>query len=456
MRGQKKVRRLNFFKNSLLIVFSIILIAAIVFGVVHVNKNFKTADTSSIEQISSEASSVVKEIVPVSTARISSVGDLLMHIPLINHAKTSSGEYDFNYIYTYLSHYVEKADYAVANLETTLAGEEKGWSGYPSFNCPDTIVDATKTAGFDMLLTANNHSYDSRLAGFLRTQEVIDQKGMDRLGTKLDKDVKDYVIKDVNGINFGILCYTYETKTEREGRKALNGILLSEEATNLITSFNYNKLDEFQAEIKENVAEMKQNGADVIITYIHWGNEYQTKESAQQRKVAQMLCDEGIDVIIGGHPHVVQPIDLIESENGNKTVCLYSLGNAVSNQRKDRMNLKTGHTEDGLLFSVNFTKYSDGHVTFDSIDATPTWVNLHTKNGKRVYEILPLDYNTADTWKESYGLTTTTLKNAQSSYERTIKIIESGLNEVNDFLSGKTEQKEDVSESSDTSTVSSN
>ena len=136
---------------------------------------------------------------------------------------------------------------------------------------------------------------------------------------------------------------------------------------------------------------MENAGAEAIVLYIHWGVEYQTKQNKTQSTIAQKMCDLGVDVIVGGHPHVIQPMELLTSteDDNHKTICLYSTGNALSNQRKDLMTLNTGHTEDGIIFTFTFSKYSDGTVRVENADLLPTWVDKHTNpsTGKIVYDV---------------------------------------------------------------------
>lgn len=375
-------------------------------------------------------------IVKESTASISATGDILMHKNVINTGSTGSG-YDFSSIFRYFSDYVQSADLALANLETTLAGLDNGYqySGYPTFNCPDEIVYSLKNAGFDTLLAANNHSYDTRSVGFRRTGKVIREAGLGVLGNKENPDDPNYLIFDVNGIRLGLACYTYDTDNSAD-KKALNYIPVTSEDAPLLNSFDYANLDLFYTEMSENMAQMEEQGVDAVILFMHWGNEYQIQHNATQSSIAQSLCDLGVDVIIGGHPHVVQPIELLTSttDDAHKTVCLYSLGNAVSNQRIAEMTLKTGHTEDGMLFSVTFAKYSDGTVVLECADVLPTWVNMHYAAGKKEYNILPLDKSIED-WKTQFSLTDSTYSQALASYDRTIAIVGSGLEQVNQYLS---------------------
>lgn len=371
------------------------------------------------------------------TATIGATGDMLMHMPCVNPALQSDGTYDFAAYFTNFSSYVQAVDYAVANLETTLAGTKYAYSGYPQFNCPDGIVPSLRSAGFDMLLTANNHTYDTLTTGFFRTQEVIAQTGLDYIGTKAGEDDPNYLIKNINGISIGMVCYTYETNEDPDKVDLNGGTDLKENEKNLINVFLKDDVAGFSKNLEEDVANMKDAGAEAIVLYIHWGEEYQTKENSQQRAMAQAACDLGVDVIVGGHPHVIQPIDLLTSstDDSHKTVCLYSTGNALSNQRREHMNLKTGHTEDGIFFTFSFVKYSDGTVRVENVEALPLWINLYTSatTGKAVYDILPLDTKVAD-WKSAFDLTATSFASAEASYERTMKIIGTGMEKVQTYL----------------------
>ncbi|MBO5912172.1 MAG: CapA family protein, partial [Clostridia bacterium] len=246
---------------------------------------------------------------------------------------------------------------------------------------------------------------------------------------------KNYIIKDINGIKLGMICYTNETNDT--DKVTLNGMTLKDDAASRINTFSYGKLEEFYDKLEHQLKSMKNDGAEALVLFIHWGDEYQVKQSKDQQEMAQIMCDLGVDVIIGSHPHVVQPIELLTSKNDSthKTVCVYSLGNAVSNQRKESMSLKTGHTEDGMLFEFTFAKYSDGTVVLEDADALPFWVNMFNsaRKGKRVYQIIPLDTEKSD-WKESFELVDSSEKKSQDSLERTEKIIGQGLKEVKDYL----------------------
>ena len=382
----------------------------------------------------------------VSTATILSTGDLLMHGGLINAANQGDGTYDFGYIFPYITEYVTAADYAVANLETTLAGTAKPYQGNPMFNCPDELVDAAKNAGFDMLLTTSNHSYDSQQPGFERTIRTIREKGLANLGTMLSAEEPKYVVQDINGIKIGMIAYTYEDSLGPGNPPALNYNPMQAGGYDLINCFRHSDPDSLYNHLGPQMELMKADGAEAIVVYLHWGQEYKLEANASQKEIAQHLCDMGVDVIIGGHPHVVEPVELLESatDPSHRTVCLYSMGNAVSNQRQGLLkSITTAHTEDGVLFSVTFSKYSDGTVYLEDVELIPIWVRAVDASGNTVvrssatirrYEMLPLDENRRDQWAEQFGIDDSTLIQCQDSWQRTMDIVGQGLSQSREYL----------------------
>ncbi len=371
----------------------------------------------------------------VSTVTVASAGDILIHKPILESADNGDGTYSFDKLFTYVNETAAAYDYFVLNLETTLAGNEnRKYSTYPRFNTPDSLLDSLTAMGTDCLLTANNHTYDSMESGFFRTVEAVDKAGFDHTGTYLTEDEKRYLIEDVGGIKFGFICYTYETPYDSQTVKALNGIPMNEKTSPLINSFDYDHIDTFYSDIEKQLGLMKQDGAEVLTVYMHWGDEYRLEKNSWQKHMSQKLCDLGVDVIVGGHPHVVEPVELLTSTDGeSKTVCIYSVGNFVSNQRRNLMGLQTGHTEDGAIFEMTFSKYSDGSVYFESVDVTPTWVHLYNESGKAVHSVVPLSEN-MDASALGLDKTSGGLKSAQESYNRTMTLVGPGLDDCNAYL----------------------
>lgn len=376
----------------------------------------------------------------VSTATVASMGDMLMHIQLFDEkhdaiANLGDGNYDFSPIFEYLTDTVSGFDYAVANLETTFGGDGNPYQGNPTFNCPDELASALEKTGYDMMLTANNHCSDTLMAGIKRTLNVVRDQNMATLGTRLTEQEPRYTIVEVNGIRIGMTCYTYTMKMV-DGVPSLNGGWPLDEPE-LVNWFTYENLNGFYSEVGTVYSDMIAAGADATMMFIHWGDEYQLTENSTQNTIGQKLCDLGFDVIVGGHPHVVQPMELLEStlDPEHKTVCIYSLGNSVSNQRLGNLtSITTAHTEDGALFSVTFEKYSDGSVHVAGTDVLPLWVNMHTSTGKLEYNILPLNPAAQDSWADTFGLDADALKAAKDSHKRTMDIVGAGLTECQTWL----------------------
>ena len=447
---QKKIRILSIL-IAVLAVADILVISAC-FRVPGKKASVPATEPTEIQDETTEPKPTDPEA-PVSTATVLATGDLLMHKKVIDSGKQEDGSYDFSSIFRYISPIVQQADYAVANLETTLAGTDNGYaySGNPKFNSPDAIVDAAKDAGFQMLLTANNHSLDTGLVGFKRTVQVVREKGLETLGTYLTADEKKWTVVNVNGINLGMVCYTYSDGFNQSGKPVLNFVNeLSEDG--LLNYFTYDHLPEFYEELGTYVKEMKAAGADATILFIHWGTEYRLSADTNQAAMAQALCDLGIDAIVGGHPHVVEPMDLLTSSQdpSHKTVVLYSLGNAVSNQRKEEIESRpTGETEDGLLYRLTFGKYADGTVKIDAVDLIPTWVNMNSDSGSRLYPIIPLDPANMGSWQSSCNLTDSQLLSAKASLNRTNQIIAASLQKVQAGLAPEPAETEPTTASSE-------
>ena len=422
--------------NGMIVILAVLFIVMAVMLVAKSCSKSDTTDTpatSSSEASTSNTESSTPDVPRVvSTASVGVTGDVLMHKPVIDSATVTDGNYDFSALFTYIQDYYKSFDFMVANLETTLGGTAAGeYSGNPYFNCPDGIVDALKNAGVDMLLTANNHTYDTGANGFIRTQQVIKDKGLLHLGTRESESAPNYIVQEVNGIKIGMLCYTYETGDTRNGEKSLNFVTVKKEHGPLINSFDYNDIQSFYTEVQTSLNAMRTAGAEVTMMYIHWGDEYQLTQNVTQESIAQQLCELGVDVIVGGHPHVVQPFDTLTSSTGHKSYCIYSLGNAVSNQRRELMSSSpNGHTEDGVIFGVEFTKWSNGTVEVSGISILPTWVNKQANGNTYAYTIVPLDVKLAS-W-EDFNIQYTNY--TYGSYERTMTILGTGVNECRQAL----------------------
>lgn len=430
-----KRRRIFICLCALILAIVIAIIGVVVSLVV---KSLKTKDDKKHDNVnSSKATSSSYE---PSTATVVNMGDMMVHSTQLDGARISSdGTYDFSAFYKYVSPYFKKADLAVANLEVTFGSTQSGkYSGYPAFNTPDILADNLWDSGIRLLLTANNHCYDTGLFGLKRTVNIVKEKGFSFTGTRESADQPTYTVNNVNGIKIGSVCYTYENKCDVAGRKSINGAVISTEANDLINSFSYNNIDSFYENAKNTISEMKKDGAEFIVFYMHWGEEYQLKQNVWQDTISQKLCNLGVDLIIGGHPHVIQPIKYLTSEDSqNNTVCVYSMGNAISNQRQELMSPEctTGHTEDGMLFYYTVERDSKGNVALTSVDIIPTWVNKYRGGSGYLYTIVPLENENFGI--QNYGLTGTEAAKSQKSYIRTKTIVSAGLTECQKALGCK-------------------
>ena len=383
----------------------------------------------------------------IATASISAQGDLLMHKPIFDNrslVQQDDGSYDFSHIFKYFTETLQRYDYAIANLETTFGGDGFPYQGNPAFNCPDAFLPSVVEAGYDMLLTANNHSYDTLMTGITRTLEQVRGAGLATIGTRLSEEENRYEIVEINGIRLGMICYTYTSGLSDAGVPRLNGNSPVEKPE-LVNWFHYRNPDKMYGEIEQILADMEAEGVDATMLFIHWGNEYELTENGYQNQEAQALCDLGIDVIVGGHPHVVQPVEVLTStvDPEHNTICIYSLGNAVSNQRHGNIPAcPTAHTEDGILFEITFEKYSDGKVYIQSADILPTWVNLRWSEGSNEYNMIPLYIEEKDQWQEQFGFNDEALRKANASYERTMKIVGEGLQQIQEHLAAEKEARE--------------
>ena len=275
------------------------------------------------------------------------VGDAMQHQAQLDAARDVAGGrgYDYSDCFTLIAPEVTAADYAVCNLEVPLGGGPD-YTGYPCFSAPDSYATALKDAGFDMFLTANNHCLDRRDKAARRTIAALDSLGVDHVGTfhdAADRNAKVPFIKDINGIKVGFLNYTYGTN----GIEPRDGVEVA-----LIEK------DRMADEIRRT----REAGAEIVVVAIHWGIEYVLLQNRSQEEIADFLVDQGVDLIIGGHPHVIQPMKVVRNEKENKDVLVvYSLGNFISN-------MKTADTRGGALVRARIERGPDGVARFKSAD----------------------------------------------------------------------------------------
>ena len=260
-------------------------------------------------------------------ATLAVCGDVMSHMPQTNDALTADGDYDYGPCLQYIAPWLQQADYAVANLETVLGGGP--YHGFPLFNSPDGLAYSLKEAGIDLLSTANNHCMDQGYDGLCRTLDVLDEAGLSHVGTwrtQEEAEESTVVVADVGGISVAFLSYTYST----------NGLPVASDKDFSVSRFNLdymttvNTLDE--EKVASDLEKAKALDPDLIAVMIHWGIEYRTSATAYQEEVADFLFDHGADLVLGGHPHVMEPMETRELADGRTGFLCYSLGNFMSAQ----------------------------------------------------------------------------------------------------------------------------
>jgi poly-gamma-glutamate capsule biosynthesis protein CapA/YwtB (metallophosphatase superfamily) len=308
--------------------------------------------------------------VPAKQVKLLFVGDVMQHGGQIQGAHNAKKDaYDYRDCFQFVKPFINQADIAIANLEVTHAG--KPYKGYPQFSAPPELSEGLVDAGFDVILTSNNHSCDGGAKGVTKTLDVLDKLGVKHTGTfrsKAEREQNYPLMVEKNGLKVAVLNYTYGT----------NGLSV---AAPLIINY----ID--SAVMKADFKKAKTLGADIIICTMHWGTEYQSLPNDYQKKWEAFCYRQGADMVIGGHPHVLQPV-VQKTIAGEEKLTAWSLGNFVSNQR-DR------YTDGGMMLSTTVSVDSANALVFLETNHCFTWVFPRQEALVKPYYILPdFDYNT--------------------------------------------------------------
>jgi poly-gamma-glutamate capsule biosynthesis protein CapA/YwtB (metallophosphatase superfamily) len=347
----------------------------------------------------------------ITTISISFVGDLMCHSTQFNYAYVAVDSFNFNGVFSEVKDYLSSSDFTIGNLETVLGGKELGYSGYPFFNAPDDFLIAIKEAGFDFLVTSNNHALDQGEAGARRTINKLSELGINYTGTFLSQEDRDSLrINTINGIEIAILAYSYGT----------NDIPIPKGKEYLI-----NVIDTLL--IKDDISIVKKYNPDIVLVYFHFGEEYDREPDTFQNEIVQKAIYYGADIIIGSHPHVIQPVKYFKTVNGNIDTgfVAYSLGNFISNQ-------KWRYTDAGVILTMDISKniFTDS-VYLNNVNCVPTWVYKGKIEKGNEFVILPASISSEDTImtylteedKLIMRQAFTDTKQILSSYNSTIPII---------------------------------
>ena len=318
------------------------------------------------------------------TITMAFTGDIMCHNTMFKDAyKVDTKEYDFSYFFDDIKYHLQTPDITVGNLETTFAGSKIGYSGYPTFNTPETLAKTLKNVGFDVVSTANNHCIDKGYSGIESTINYLDEADIAHTGTYKSKESQDTIlVKNVKGINIAFLSFTYGT----------NGIKIPDGKEYCV---NLND----QETILSQLELAKQTNSDLICVCMHWGVEYQTKPNNEQKQLADFLIKNGVDLIIGNHPHVPQNMELrkvnLEDGTEKEAFVIYSLGNFMADQNK-------AYTRDSLILNLKYTKSGEtGKMIFNCATYTPTYVYKNTSVSSRKFKILDMS-NSIEKYKSGY------------------------------------------------------
>lgn len=318
-------------------------------------------------------------------------GDIMCHNTQYKDAyNAGTGTYDFSYVFEDIKQYIQTADLAIGNLETTFTGSSAGYSGYPTFNTPEALAYNLKDLGFDVLTTSNNHSLDKGYKGIESTIKYLDDADIAHTGTFTSEESQNTILyKYVKGVKIAFLSYTYGT----------NGIPVpsgKEYCINLID----------KDLIKKHIELAKEENPDLICVSMHWGVEYRTTPTDEQKDLADFLFQNGVDVILGNHSHVLESMEKrkIALEDGTEKdgFVIYSLGNFISGQVKE-------YTRDTAILNLKITKNGEtGKITIDDVSYTPLYMYRGTSSTK-AYKLLDINSQILAYESGAQGATSTSL-----------------------------------------------
>ncbi|MEX2462321.1 MAG: CapA family protein [Paenibacillaceae bacterium] len=328
--------------------------------------------------------------VPIVTqVTIGAIGDILLHNRVYEDAEKPDGTYSFHIMFKQVKDILLKPDILVANQESMTGGTELGLSSYPMFNSPHEIGDALQDAGVDFVTMANNHTMDKKEKGILSAIAYWDKIGMAHTGAYKSQADRDQIrTMTKNDITFAFLAYTYGT----------NGIPVPEDKSYLVNLIKEDLM-------KQDIGRAKKLG-DIVVVSMHWGIENQTEPNAEQLRLAKLLADWGVDIVIGTHPHVLQPFAWIQRVDGHKTFVMYSLGNFLSAQSELLQWI-------GGMGAITVVKIQDGDrfsIELKSPAFTPTFNYSKKYHDYQVIPMVHLDDQHLTNAKQQLDKTKTHMK----------------------------------------------
>lgn len=380
-----------YWKKSLLTIISFLIIIAIVACSKQTNEQPSLTEDMQLEteQLNETPPPEPEPIIPPSEeeppqpepytveASLIAVGDVMAHMPQITGAYDHETDtYNFDEYFVDIMPYLA-GDWVIANLETPLAGADLTYSGYPQFNAPVELADALVNAGFNVVTTANNHAMDRYEQGLLRTLDALQERNLAAVGTYgSQEEADDIFIMTKDGISMALLAYTY----------GVNGIPIPESKPYLVNLIDEDKM-------ADDIQKARNLGVDLVTVALHMEGEYHRLPNEGQKRLTEFAVQAGADIILGSHPHVVQPyeiVDIVDDSGSNRqAIIIYSLGNFISNQGPPRT---AKYTDVGVIFNINITKhYPEETIELSVAQSTATWVYRYNHDGRMRYRILPID-----------------------------------------------------------------
>ena len=370
-------------------------------------QNVEIAENTDNEINKDEPKEENNEIKEDTNIKMAVIGDIMCHNSQYKDAYDSKNNtYDFSYVFSDIKEYISSADIAIGNLETTFAGKERGYSNYPRFNTPEQLATNLKDFGIDVVSTANNHCMDTNYTGLVSTLKYLDEAGISHTGTNETEEQQNQIlVKDVNGVKIAFLSFTYGT----------NGITIPVDK-----SFAVNLIDEDL--ILRQIKLAKEQNPDLICVSMHWGIEYQLKQNQEQEKLKDLLFNNGVDIILGSHPHVLQPMknETITLDDGSTKDCfvIYSLGNFMSGQTKE-------NTRSSVILNIDITKSGEtGKTKLNKVEYIPIYMYKSPTARVHKYKILDIEKtlsNFESGIDKTIGQTTyTNLKNELNKIRKTV------------------------------------
>ena len=339
----------------------------------------KESNNTEIRQTSSNEEKIAQEeIKPDVTFTLTAIGDIMCHNTQYWDAyQKETDTYDFSYVFENVKDYIAAGDVSIANIETSFAGKDRGYSNYPVFNSPDELARDVKATGLDIITTAGNHCLDMGYSGLSRTIDVLKNNGIEQLGTYKSQEERDTVfIKDVKGVKIAFIDYTYGT----------NGIPVPSGKEYCVNLIDKNL-------IKKDIESAKEQNVDMIVACMHWGDEYKTKANKEQEDLANFLFKNGVNVIIGNHPHVLEQMEkrtvTLEDGTTQDGFVIFACGNFICDQNAE-------NTRNSIVLNLDITRHFDGKVTVDKANYIPIYMYKGAPGKLRRMKVLDIEKSIAN------------------------------------------------------------